>query len=91
MLLLLVVTSSDVVATNKKISWQTYIMVTNVLPAQSAATSMQWCGPRTPLGWVKMAVDLSKGPSYSKHSHHTNHFFAMLPPEQLQKSITQPL
>ena len=45
---------------------------------QSTATSTSWCGPRPRLGWVKMAVGLSEGPSYPRHSPS---FFAMLPPE----------
>ena len=35
---------------------------------QSTAASTWWCGPRLRLGWVKMAVGLPEGPSYSGHS-----------------------
>ena len=35
---------------------------------QSTAASTWWCGPRPRLGWVEMAVGLSKGPSYPGHS-----------------------
>ena len=38
-----------------------------------------------------MAVGLLEGPSYPWHSPHTNHFFAVQPPERLQKGSTQPL
>ena len=38
-----------------------------------------------------MAVGLPEGPSYPRHSPHTNRFFAMQPPERLQKGSTQPL
>ena len=52
---------------------------------------MWWCGPQPHLGWVKMAVGLYEGPNYPGHSPHSNHFFAVQPPERLQKCSTQPL
>ena len=51
---------------------------TNVLH-QSTAASTWWWGPRTPLGWVEMAVGLSEGPSYFVHSPHTDHFLLCCP------------
>ena len=35
---------------------------------QSTAASTWWCGPRSRLGWVEMAVGLSKGSSYPGYS-----------------------
>ena len=58
---------------------------------QSIAALTWWYGPQPRLGWVKMAVGLSEGPSYPRHSPHTNHFFAVQPPERLQKGSMQPL
>ena len=43
------------------------------------------------LGWVEMAISLSKGPSYPGHSFLTNNFFAVLLPERPRKDSTQPL
>ena len=56
---------------------------------QSTVASAWWCGPQPRLGSVKMAVGLPEGPSYPGHSPHTNHFFAVQPPEQPQKDSTQ--
>ena len=41
---------------------------------QLTAASMWWCGPRPCLGWVKMAVGLSEGPSYPGHSPSFFHY-----------------
>ena len=41
--------------------------VENVLH-QSTAALAWWCDPRSRLGWVKMVVGLSEGPSYPGHS-----------------------
>ena len=49
---------------------------------QSTAVSTWWCDPQPRLSWVEMAVGLPDGPSYPGLSPHTNHFFAMLPPER---------
>ena len=38
---------------------------------------------------VEMAVGLPEGPSYPGYSPRTNHFFAVLLPERLQKGRTQ--
>ena len=39
-----------------------------VLMKSRTAASTWWCGPRTRLGWVEMAVGLPEGPSYPGHS-----------------------
>ena len=46
---------------------------------QLTTASTWWCGPQPRLRWVKMAVNLSEGPSYPGQSPYTNHFFAVLP------------
>ena len=51
---------------------------------QLTAASMWLCGPRPRLGWAKMVVCLAEA-SCPEHSSYTNHFFAVLPPEQPQK------
>ena len=35
---------------------------------QSTAASTWWCGLRSRLGWVEIAVGLPEGPSYPRHS-----------------------
>ena len=42
---------------------------------------MWWCGPRPRLGWIEMAVGLSEGPSYPRHSPL---FFRYAAPERSQ-------
>ena len=46
---------------------------------QSTTASTWWCGPQPQLGSVKKTVGLPKGPSYTGHSHHTNHFLPCCP------------